>query len=225
MVAEKLEKIENVRFLTKKISLMYQPERYRKDDPNYLFEFIQKHPFASFIIQGKELMATHIPLLPVGRPEKFRLFGHIANHNEQCQYLKNGLETLLIFQGAQAYVSSSWYRKKDVSTWDYSAVHVNARLILQEPGELASSLEKLVHQFERHQDQPLWLRNLPDNLVKDQLSRITGFWCEIIRIRGIAKLHQGFEEEDLRRIMLNLEKQEDPQAKEISNQISKEHGL
>lgn len=68
----------------------------------------------------------------------------MANHNEQQQYLKEGADALIIFQGPHAYVSASWYREKDISTWDYSAVHVNAKIRIQSREELELSLKELV---------------------------------------------------------------------------------
>ena len=128
---------------------MYQPKKYKKQDPEYIFKFIQQHPFATFVIQQQELQATHIPVLVEGNAEDFRLFSHIANHNELFLSLKNGAKALLIFQGNHAYVSSSWYAQKDISTWDYSAVHVSVEIQLQTTAELENSLEKLVNHFEK----------------------------------------------------------------------------
>ena len=90
---------------------MYQPKKYKKKDPQYIFDFIQAHPFATFILNGSRILATHIPVLPEGNAKEFRLYSHIANHNEQFSCLKDGAEALLIFQGAHGYISSSWYKE------------------------------------------------------------------------------------------------------------------
>lgn len=95
-------------------------------------------------MNGQRLLATHIPVLPKGSATDFLLFSHMANHNEQQQYLKEGADALIIFQGPHAYVSASWYREKDISTWDYSAVHVNAKIRIQSREELELSLKELV---------------------------------------------------------------------------------
>ncbi len=68
---------------------MYRPKKYQKKDPDYIFEFIKNHPFANFIIKGERILATHIPVLTQGNAKKFLLYGHIAHHNEQYQYLKD----------------------------------------------------------------------------------------------------------------------------------------
>ncbi|MGY5849017.1 FMN-binding negative transcriptional regulator [Salegentibacter sp. F14] len=189
---------------------MYQPKKYQKKDLSYIYSFIQQHPFATFILNGSRLLATHIPVLTEGDYRDFRLYGHIANHNEQLQHLKNGTEVLLIFQGAHGYVSSSWYKEKDISTWDYSAVHVNAKVIIQSKQELEQSLINLVHKFEKDQEKPLWYKDIPSKIISDHLPQITGFWCEPFKIEGIAKLHQGHDSEDLIRIRKKLKERDDP---------------
>lgn len=201
---------------------MYQPKKYQKEDPEYIFDFIKQHPFATFILNGNRILATHIPVLTEGNFEKFSLYSHIANHNEQLQFLKDGAEALLIFQGAHGYISSSWYREKDISTWDYSAVHVNVRLKIQTREELENSLQKLVGHFESSQKNPLYYNDIPEQMLKEHLPLITGFWCEPFKIEAVAKLHQGAHKEDIISITKNLEAQEDPFALELSKNIKTE---
>ena len=114
---------------------MFRQKKYLKQDPQYIFDFIQNHPFATFILNGEELLATHIPVLLKGTPEKFLLYGHIAEANEQYKFLKDGLEALLIFHGATRHMFPlPGIKNIDISTWDYSAVHVNVKLKLQTTG-------------------------------------------------------------------------------------------
>ncbi|GAB2760157.1 FMN-binding negative transcriptional regulator [Salinimicrobium soli] len=202
---------------------MFQPKKYQKKSPSYIFDFIQAHPFATFVINGKELLATHIPVLVKGTPEKFLLYGHIAKANEQYDLIEDELEALLIFQGPHSYISSSWYREKDISTWDYSAVHVNVKLKIQSPEELVDSLEKLVEHFEKEEENPLLYRDIPKKMIEDHLPLIKGFWMEPFKVQGIAKLHQGFHSEDVEAITKNLEKKENSLASELSKHIKKEH--
>ena len=203
---------------------MYRPAIYQKNESGYIFEFIQKHPFASFILKGKHLLATHIPILTKGHADEFVMFGHIANHNEQYKYLKDGTEALLIFQGAHAYISSSWYKEKDISTWDYSAVHANVRIRIQDEQTLKQSLEILVNYFEEQEQKPLFYKDIPVDLLLDHIPRITGFWCEPFKLEAIAKLHQGFEKEDITSVAKNLDTRKDVLSQELSKDIKREHG-
>lgn len=202
---------------------MYQPRKYARKDPNYQFKFIKDHPFATMVIKGSRLLATHIPILTQGGPEDFRLYGHIANHNEMYQHLEDGAEALLIFKGPDAYVSSSWYKDKDISTWDYSAVHVNVKLTLQTRQELEECLEELVRHFERQQERPLYYSEIPDQMLVEHLPLITGFWCKPVKMEGVAKLHQNYGKKDVRSVVEHLSKSDDPQARQVAEDVKKEN--
>ncbi len=203
---------------------MYQPKKYKKSDSQYLFDFIKSHPFATLVIKGERLLATHIPVLAEGNAENFKLYAHIANFNEMLPFLKNDVEVLLIFQGAHGYISSSWYQEKDISTWDYSAVHVNAKIKLQTSEELEKSLDQLVHRFEKGQEKPLYYNDLPRKMLIDHLPLITGFWCEPFKIEGVAKLHQSYKKEDITSTVEQLEK-ENGMSKELAKNIKEENNL
>lgn len=205
---------------------MYQKNRYLKDDPKYIFEFIRNHPFATFVLKGERLLATHIPVLAEGDVQNFRLFGHISNeYNEQIRHLENGREALLIFHGAHWYVSSSWYKRKNVSTWDYSAVHVNAGITIQSREELKDSLKKLVENFEKKQEKPLYYNDIPEKMIEGMLPLITGFWAEPFHLEAVAKLHQGYREEDVQSVIHHLGKADNPSARQLSEDIRNEHDI
>ncbi len=199
---------------------MYQPKKYKKQDSEYIFSFIQQHPFATFVMQNEELQATHIPVLVEGKPKDFRLYSHIANHNEMFSALRNGAKALLIFQGEDAYVSSSWYAEKDISTWDYSAVHVSVEIQLQTKEELENSLEKLVYRFEKDQQQPLFYKDIPKQIIAEHLPLITGFWAKPIQVKAIAKHHQGSQEKDVKSVINHLTRNGNPS---LAEKIKKEN--
>ncbi|MDT0650962.1 FMN-binding negative transcriptional regulator [Autumnicola edwardsiae] len=204
---------------------MYQRDSYKKRDKKFIFEFIKAHPFATFILNGDRLLATHIPVLAEGNEDDFVLFAHIAYNSEQYQYLKDGAEALLIFQGAHAYVSSSWYKETDISTWDYSAVHINVNLKIQTNQELEESLEKLIAHFEKDQANPIFYKDLPKKMLQDHLPLITGFWCEPVKIEAIAKLHQGSEKDDLKSVTKHLQESGNPVSLQLKKDIEKENKM
>lgn len=205
---------------------MYRPKKYRKDGDQFILPFLRKHPFATFILKGEDLLATHIPVLIEQTEDgNWKLFSHIANHNRQKQFLKDDVEVLVIFHGAHSYISSSWYKEADISTWDYSAVHVNGKIKLQSDTELRASLDKLVANFEKEQENPLYYNQIPKKMLEDHLPLITGFWIEPVKVEGIAKLHQSYHSEDVERVIRKLDASEDPLQKQISEDIKKEHQL
>ena len=204
---------------------MYRPKKYVKDEIDFVLPFIEQHPFATFIVEGKRLMATHIPVLVDGDEQEWKLFSHIANHNEQRDYIKDGAEALVIFHGPHSYISSSWYREKDISTWDYTAVHVNAKLKIQTRQELVKSLDALVERFESTQEAPLYYRDIPDKILEEHLPLITGFWLQPIKVEGIAKLHQSYPRQDVKSVISKLQHSENSVERELSREIRKENKL
>ena len=77
------------------------------------------------------LVAGPLAVLPVsqrGTPAPIsRLSAHVARANPLWQRCASGSEVLVIFRGAEAYVSPNWYPSKQeaqrqVPTWNYEAV-------------------------------------------------------------------------------------------------------
>ena len=203
---------------------MYQPQKYKNDGSSFIRQYIASYPFATLICNSDPLLATHIPILIDTDSLEFRLFAHIANHNPMRRYLVDGMPMLAIFKGPDAYVSSSWYTEPDVPTWDYTAVHVNARLKVQTDNELQKSLEKLITHFEREQENPITAASIPTEMWHQNFKEITGFWLEPFKIVGIEKLHQGFPHSDLNNITEQLDIKGCPQQ-QLAALIKKKHNL
>ena len=203
---------------------MYQPYKYKNNDPSFIYNFIQQHPFATVVLQGNHLLATHIPVLVEGTPENYRLYAHIANHNPMREFLVDNQEMLLIFKGPDAYISSTWYSIPEVPTWDYTAVHINAKLQLQSDAELQTALEKLIDYFEKDLENPLSSKAVPQQIWDDNFKGITGFWLEPFRAVGIEKLHQGFKKEDVKNIVEQLKSDSGcPMEHQLGNLLDKKH--
>ena len=201
---------------------MYQPRHFKNDSPSFIFNFIKEYPFATIVVQGNQLLATHVPVLIEGSVGEFRLYAHIANHNPIREFLVDKLEMLLIFKGPDAYVSSSWYSQPEVPTWDYSAVHINAKIKLQSDAELQSSLEKLISRFENTMEIPLQYKDIPNKVWDDNFKGITGFWLEPFKSVGVEKLHQGFPKEDIKNISQNLKRAGCPMG-DLAKMLDKKH--
>ena len=159
-----------------------------------LLAFIKQFPFAVLVVAYPRLLATHIPLVLVQADNKLYLEGHVAAHNEILHSLTTTNEVLVIHQGPHAYVSSSWYEHPEVSTWDYSAVHVHTVPQSMTEAELRTSLRRLTHQHERSQPEPLYYEELPAHVIDSQIGRIRGFRFLIKSMQGIVKYHQDYSE-------------------------------
>ena len=102
-------------------------------------------------------------------------------------------------------------------------MHVNGKIKLQSDSELRESLLKLVANFEKEQENPLYYDKIPKKMLEDHLPQITGFWIEPVKVEGIAKLHQSYHSKDVERVVNKLDASEDPPKKQISEGIKKNH--
>ena len=109
---------------------MYTPRAFALEDLPELHQLIQHTRLAQLVTFGEQgLQASHLPLLlnPNEGPNG-TLYGHLAKANPQWRDLQNGSDALVIFAGAEAYISPSFYPAKAehgkvVPTWNYIAVH------------------------------------------------------------------------------------------------------
>jgi transcriptional regulator len=204
---------------------MYIPKMFENKDTQSILEFIQQHPFGILITQGVEnIHATHIPLLLYklenGQPV---LRGHLARANPQhLNWQKTGeTDVLAIFTGAHAYISSSWYEKPNVSTWNYIAVHVYGKLKILEGEALHAAMSDLTRHFEAGQAKPMLVENMPTDMVRRELRGIVGFEIAIEQLQGKEKLSQNRNPVDYQHIIQELDKSSYPDAKAIAEAMRK----
>ena len=149
------------------------------------------------------LVATLMPFAydpSVG--EHGALQGHLARNNAQWSEPAIG-EALMIIQGADAYVSPSWYASKAehgrvVPTWNYSTAHVYGNLVVHEdPAWLAGQVRRLTGVHEAGFDHPWSVDDAPDRYIAGQLRAIVGIELVITRIEAKAKLSQNRPDADI----------------------------
>lgn len=203
---------------------MYQPKNYKNNQPEFIFNYIKTYPFATLVMQGEDLLATHVPVLLEGNSENYRLYAHIANHNPMRDLLVESEDMLIIFSGPNAYISSSWYEEPDIPTWDYTAVHINAKIQIQSDNELEISLMNLIHRFENNQSEKMTVEKIPTKIWNENFKEITGFWLQPYKAVGIEKLHQGFIKKDVINIIDLLNESDCPYGK-LGSLMKKKHNL
>ena len=96
---------------------MYLPKHFEETRPDRLHGFIAAHPLGLLITQdGCGVVANPIPfLLQAQRGAKGTLIGHVARANpvwRDAAGAAGGQQALVVFQGAQGYVSPGWYPSK-----------------------------------------------------------------------------------------------------------------
>jgi transcriptional regulator len=167
------------------------------------------------------LWATHTPLILETNAEgKQVLVGHISKANPQAESFKSNDEVLVLFSGANAYISSSWYDHENVPTWNYLAVHVYGKVRVYNHQQAVDFLKKLVDKYEAKSEKPVRVENLSEKTMREARG-IIAFEIEITSIEAQKKLSQNRDDKNYQNIITELEKTNDNQALDIANEMKK----
>ncbi|PRA27042.1 FMN-binding negative transcriptional regulator [Pseudomonas poae] len=184
---------------------MYTPRAFALDDLPELHQLIQHTRLAQLVTVGEQgLIASHLPLLlnPDEGPNG-TLYGHLAKANPQCKDLQNGSEALVIFTGAEAYVSPAFYPAKAehgkvVPTWNYIAVHAYGKAdVFSDAERLLALVTALTDRHEGARAQPWQVSDAPAGYIDGMLKAIVGFALPIDRLIGKRKLSQNRSAADI----------------------------
>lgn len=203
---------------------MYIPKHYEKSDLAELHALIDEHPLGTWVTIGdSSLVANHIPFLIDSQHGEFgTLVGHVARANPIWRSLAAGNESLVIFQGPDAYVSPSWYASKMehgkvVPTWNYAAVHAHgAARAFDGQASLMSLVERLSAKHESGRADPWKVSDAPADYIARRLEAIVGIEIPIRRIEGKWKVSQKESPPDRRGIVAGLEGQARPGSAAIA---------
>ncbi len=184
---------------------MYNPSGFAIKDLHELQQQIIDTRLALVVTHGEQgLQASHLPLLfnPEQGPNG-TLYGHFARGNPQWKELQNGAEALVIFAGADAYVSPGFYPSKAehgkvVPTWNYVAVHAYGTAdVFAEADRLLNLVSALTDRHEASRQQPWKVTDAPADYIDGMLNAIVGFALPIQRLEGKRKLSQNRSAADI----------------------------
>ena len=184
---------------------MYTPRAFALDDLPEIQQLIQHTRLAQLITLGENgLQASHLPLLlnPDEGPNG-TLYGHLARANPQWRELQNGSEALVIFAGADAYISPAFYPAKAehgkvVPTWNYIAVHAyGTPEVFSDAERLLKVVTALTDRHESGRAQPWRVSDAPADYIDGMLKAIVGFALPIGRLVGKRKLSQNRSAADM----------------------------
>ncbi|KEP26995.1 FMN-binding negative transcriptional regulator [Bacillus zhangzhouensis] len=185
---------------------MHIPSFFQVKDMEKIKSFIQAHSFATVVTTTDEKpIATHIPVSFHQIEDSYVITGHMAIGNPQLKTFEENEKVLVIFQGLHAYISSSWYEKEAVPTWNYQAVHVYGKAVLLEKTELMKELTTMLETYESHREKPVLWHTLSDELLEKQMKGIVGFKIIIDEVQAAFKLSQNRHERDYAHIIEQLE--------------------
>ncbi|WP_346318522.1 FMN-binding negative transcriptional regulator [Chitinophaga sp. YIM B06452] len=202
---------------------MYAPNYHQEKDWNTIADFIRRHSFALLIsVENGLPTGTHLPVeLEEKSPGEYVLRGHIANANTQTSTFAGGQTFLVVFTDPHAYISSSWYEKDKIPTWNYIAVHVYGKLRIQSDEELIASLTALMNKYEAASAHPVSISDISEKELRNNLKAITGFEISIDRVDTRFKLSQNKNDRDHASVVSHLKESGDTQAIEIAAEMEK----
>ncbi|HEU4723492.1 MAG TPA: FMN-binding negative transcriptional regulator [Gemmatimonadaceae bacterium] len=203
---------------------MYNPPSFAEHDVAVMHAFIDAHPLGALVTSSPTgLFATHLPLiLDRSREGLGTLQGHIARANPHHERAADGCDALVLFTGADAYVTPSLYPSKTrhgkvVPTWNYVAVHAHGTLrFVTEPTALRRHLERLTARHEAGRARPWSIDDTPDGYVDKLLGAIVGVEVEITRLDGKWKMSQNRPDEDVDGVIEGLGGSPDAREREVA---------
>ena len=187
---------------------MYLPAHFAESRPEVLQRLVLDHPFGLLVTQDANgVTANSVPFFldadPAGGPGVLR--AHVARANPVWREARSDVESLVVFQGAQAYVSPVWYPSKAehgkvVPTWNYIMVQARgtARFI-EDTAWLRAFVTRLTdtHEGERaaratgYGATPWAVSDAPADYVETMLRAIVGVEVVLSSIVGKWKVSQN----------------------------------
>ncbi|HRP27577.1 MAG TPA: FMN-binding negative transcriptional regulator [Burkholderiaceae bacterium] len=184
---------------------MYLPSHFEETRSDALQALVRSHPLGTLITQDRHgaLQADPIPFLLDPDPAPHgTLRGHVARANPLWRETRADVDALVVFHGAQGYVSPNWYPSKAehgkaVPTWNYIVVQARGRLRAIEDREwLRAFVTRLTECHEARQTKPWHVSDAPADYLEAMLGAIVGIEIELGSLVGKWKVSQNRDAAD-----------------------------
>lgn len=183
---------------------MYIPPHFAETRPEALQRIIREHPLGVLVTHGGAgLDADHLPFeFDPGAGTHGLLTGHVARANSLWQRCPTGTEVMVIFRGAEAYISPNWYPSKhethrQVPTWNYEVVHAHGTITVRDDERFVRGVvARLTRRHETTEPTPWKMRDSAPGYIDSMLRNIVGIEIAVCSLVGKSKLSQNREERD-----------------------------
>ena len=182
---------------------MYLPAHFKESRPEVLHELMRTHPLGLLVTQDSSgLQADAIPfMLDPERGEFGTLVAHVARANPLWRDARTDVDSLVVFQGLQAYVSPAWYATKQetgkvVPTWNYVMVEARGRLrVIDDAAWVHALVTRLTDHHEAARTDapraPWKVTDAPDDYIASMQRAIVGIEIELTALNGKWKVSQN----------------------------------
>jgi transcriptional regulator len=207
---------------------MYVPKLFEERDLDVLHALIRAHPLGVWVTQAEGVLAvTHIPfLLDATRGEHGTLMCHVARANDIWQTFARHLESVVVFQGPQSYITPSWYASKQetgrvVPTWNYAVVHAyGTPRVIEDRNWLLALVTALTNEHEETRETPWHVTDAPADFVDSLLRNIVGIEIPITKLVGKWKTSQNRPTADRLGVVIGLRERDDDNARQMAGLVS-----
>ncbi|CAA2110307.1 FMN-binding negative transcriptional regulator [Variovorax paradoxus] len=183
---------------------MYIPPHFAVTDPAQLHRVIREHPLGALVTQGPDgFDADHLPFeFDPDTGERGTLLAHVARSNTLWQRCPSGSPVMVIFRGAQDYISPSWYPSKheahrQVPTWNYEVVHAHGILAVQDDERFVRRIvARLTRRHEAGEPTPWKMGDSAPEFIDGLLRNIVGIEIAVTSLEGKFKLSQNKDVRD-----------------------------
>lgn len=183
---------------------MYIPTHFAQPHPGELHRIMREHPLGMLVSHGAAgLDAEHLPFeLDATVGPQGTLIAHVARANALWQRCPSGTPVMVVFRGAEAYISPNWYPSKheahrQVPTWNYEVVHAHGTLTVQDDERFVRRVvAQLTRRHEATEPKPWKMGDSEPAFINDMLGKIVGIEITITSLVGKVKLSQNREVRD-----------------------------
>jgi transcriptional regulator len=183
---------------------MYLPQHFAENRIEECHRIMRENPLGMLVTHSAAgLDADHIPFeLDAARGALGTLQAHVARANPLWTAFPDGAEVMVVFRGAQGYISPNWYPSKhethrQVPTWNYEVVHAHGRLrIVDDEKFLRGLVGRLTRHHETAEPKPWKMGDAPRDYMDQMLQAIVGIEVDVQRLEGKRKLGQNRDARD-----------------------------
>jgi len=177
---------------------MHCPNPFKEERLQVLHALMRAHPLATLVTFGSSgLVANLVPFSLHDDGKNGILRAHLGRNNRQLDALREGAETLVIFQGPDSYVSPSWYPSKAehgkvVPTWNYAMVQVRGEpRVIDDAAWIMAQLRDLTESHENGRKHPWQVADAPDDFIAALVRGLAGIEIPVRTIDGKWKASQN----------------------------------
>ncbi len=206
---------------------MYIRKEHTFTDREAILSLVDAHPLGAWVCQGADgLLANHVPfVLDRDRGAWGTLIGHVARVNPVWRALAANTPSVVMFQGAQSYITPGWYpgkaaHGKVVPTWNYAVAHAHgtARAV-HDRDWLLGMLRRLTHARESARPIPWRVDDAPAAYIDGMLRGIVGIEIPIDRLEAKLKASQDEDLQDRLGTVEGLRKDAAPEAQRMAQWV------